>query len=83
MKITKEMAKECLETLYNLEGGSLSAKVVYDNLKKYIEETDIIDVKQTEEYKNLERQWYFENQLCNIYKNRVKRSSTILNGKYD
>lgn len=83
MKITKDKAIECLETLYNLEGNSQSAKIMYDNLKRFIEQSEIIDIKKTKEYKNLERQWFLENQLCDIYKNRLRKAATILSGKYD
>ena len=79
----KEMAINLLDALYNSTSQTEIDKAMFDKLKKYIEKSEITNVKETEEYKNMERQWFFEHQLCDIYKNRVKKASIILNGKYD
>lgn len=83
MEITKDNAKECLETLYTMEGKTASAKVLYDNLNRYIEQTDVSNVKETKEYKDMERQEYLANQLCAIYKARLKKIDNIIAGRYD
>ena len=56
---------------------------MYDKIKKFIERCEIPNVKETKEYKQLERQWFFENQLCNIYKARLKKIDNIITGRYD
>lgn len=83
MKISKEMARECLKTLYNLEGNSQNGKIMYDNLMKYIEENEPENIKETKEFKDMERQWFLENQLCRIYKARLKKIDNIITGRFD
>lgn len=81
--MTKETAIKYLETLYHSTSQSEVDKAMYDGIKKYIDKSEVTNVKETEEYLNMERQWFFEHQLCDIYKNRVRKAATILGGKYD
>ena len=81
MNITKEQAKEYLKTLYNTTGQTKVDEVLYDRVLKYIENTGTD--KESKEYKDMERQWYMADQLCKIYKSRVRRAASILSGKCD
>ena len=83
MKISKEMATECLKTLYNLEGNSQNGKIMYDNLMRYIEENEPENIKETKEFLDMERQWYLADQLCRIYKARLKKIDNIITGRFD
>ena len=80
---TKDVILDYLETLYNSTGQTEVEKVMYDKIKKFIEQCEIPNVKETKEYKQLERQWFLENQLCNIYKARLKKIDNIITGRYD
>ena len=81
--MTKETAIKYLETLYNSTSQSEVDKAMYDGIKKYIDKSEVTNVKETKEYEDMERQWFFEHQLCDIYKNRVRKAASILGGKYD
>ena len=77
------MAEKCLETLYNATNQSEIDKNMYKNLKGFIEQCEITKVKETKEYQELERQWFLENQLCRIYKARLKKIDNIITGRFD
>ena len=81
MNTTKEQAKEYLKALYNATGQTEVDETLYDRVLKYIENTGTD--KESKEYKDMERQWYMADQLCKIYKNRVRRAASILSGNYD
>lgn len=81
--MTKETAIKYLEALYNSTSQTQVDKAMYDGIIKYIEQSEVTNIKETKEYLDMERQWYLAQQLCDIYKNRVKSAATILSGKYD
>lgn len=83
MKIGREIAEKCLETLYNATNQNEIDKNMYKNLKEFIEQCEIAKVKETKEYKELERQWFLENQMCRIYKARLRKIDNIITGRYD
>jgi hypothetical protein len=79
----KEMAMKCLDTLYNATGQSPVDKTMYNQLKKFLENSNIPNIKETKEYQDMERQWFLENQLCRIYKARLNKINNIITGRYD
>jgi hypothetical protein len=83
MHNAKEMAFKCLDTLYNATGQTPVDKTMYNELKKFLENSNIADIKQTEEYLKMENQLFVAKQLNEIYKIRINRAATILSGRKD
>ena len=83
MQNAKEMALKCLDTLYNATGQTTVDKTMYNELKKFLENSNIADVKQTEEYLKMESQLFLAQQLNDIYKNRIDKAAIILSGRKD
>ena len=95
---TKDMAIECLETLFNSSGQTQIDRNMYNYLKGFIEQKDEVKVvknegvlrdlrkrflEQDEEITKLKRQLELQMELANLYKSRVKKAFAILKGNND
>ncbi len=78
---SKEMALKCLDALYNSTNQSQVDKTMYNALKTYVENSETSDLKKRKEYQDLEREWFYENQLRNIYKRKLDKILAILKDK--
>lgn len=83
MKQNKETILKYLEALYIVTGQTPADKAMYNNIVRFINDCEQINPKETKEYKELERQWFLENQLCRIYKARLNKINNIITGRYD
>lgn len=79
----EKMEIKYLDALYNSTSQTELDKTMYNKLKKYIEQNDIENVKETKEFKDMERQWFLENQMCRIYKARLRKINNIITGRHD
>ena len=83
MKQSKETILKYLEALYIVTSQTPADKAMYDNITRFINDFEQINPKETKEYKELEKQWFLENQLCKIYKARLNKINNIITGRYD